>query len=140
MKALVNFLALFSLVILALLPLPSSRVDDPPSGVLSDPGDALTVLSKPLGDYRDLPINFSFCFCCNLERDRYLCVGRRFFRDRAWALSSYDALSDFTPSPDSAPRQKDLLRYKGSNFYFLTSARLQTFRPTRKRYAPQSAL
>jgi len=61
-----------------------------------------------------------------------------FFEDKGVALSSYDALSYFTPAPDPLPGKKDFsFDYKGSKFYFLTSARLQTFQTDPERYAPQ---
>jgi YHS domain-containing protein len=61
-----------------------------------------------------------------------------FFEGKGVALDSYDALSYFTPSPDPILGVKELtFDYKGSKFYFITSAHLRAFSGDPERYAPQ---
>ncbi|HEX3396855.1 MAG TPA: YHS domain-containing (seleno)protein [Steroidobacteraceae bacterium] len=61
-----------------------------------------------------------------------------FYEEKGVALSSYDALSYFTPSPDPILGVKDLsYDYKGSKFYFITPTHLRTFESNPEKYAPQ---
>jgi YHS domain-containing protein len=61
-----------------------------------------------------------------------------FSEEKGVALSSYDALSYFTPAPDPILGVKDLsFDYKGSKFYFITSSHLRAFASDPERYAPQ---
>ena len=61
-----------------------------------------------------------------------------FSEEKGVALNSYDALSYFTPAPDPILGVKDLsFDYKGSKFYFITSAHMRTFASDPERYAPQ---
>jgi len=61
-----------------------------------------------------------------------------FFEGKGVALSSYDALSYFTPSPDPILGVKELsYDYKGSKFYFITPTHLHAFESNPEKYAPQ---
>jgi YHS domain-containing protein len=61
-----------------------------------------------------------------------------FYEEKGVALSSYDALSYFTPSPDPILGVKELsYDYKGSKFYFITPTHLREFQSNPEKYAPQ---
>jgi YHS domain-containing protein len=61
-----------------------------------------------------------------------------FYEEKGVALSSYDALSYFTPSPDPILGVKELsYDYKGSKFYFITPTHLREFQGNPEKYAPQ---
>jgi YHS domain-containing protein len=61
-----------------------------------------------------------------------------FYEEKGVALSSYDALSYFTPSPDPILGVKELsYDYQGSKFYFITPTHLHAFEGNPEKYAPQ---